>query len=423
MFDRQTQDMLDGRTRYFWIDDPTRTDLMAYPPGFTWWLASIYSVTGDRGPASVQTVTVILDSLSVLLLLGIGASAFGWRVGLTAAALAALSPLLAFSGGTPNSDAPTSWFVLGSVWCILLAIKRSSVRFALAAGLLLGLGCWLRVNPLFLAFGFSAAMFFLVSGPIRDRLILSSAVSLATLLIISPIVFRNLVVFYPEFAPTGLHVGWNMLAGIGETERGQQEFGAPCCDAGIIEQDRAAMNLPADAPLALAYPDGIRRDRERGRRAVAIIAQHPVWYAGVVMNRLWGHFKFGGEPVPNVGTMGINVTQAKTLPPLLQNGVLGICADVIADLQSVWRVMALPMMVAGLFIGFKIDKVSTCLFVSVILYYLVTLGIGHSEIRYGLPMQGLLIIFAGVAVAAFSTLGISRIRDRFGSRKNESHVA
>ena len=79
-------------------------------------------------------------------------------------------------------------------------------------------------------------------------------------LVIAPVVVRNLIVFYPEVAPTGLGVGWNLWAGIGETERGA-EFGAPCCDEQMIEQDRRALGLAADAQIGLFWPDGIRRHR------------------------------------------------------------------------------------------------------------------------------------------------------------------
>ncbi|HEU4768443.1 MAG TPA: hypothetical protein VFS77_13765, partial [Pyrinomonadaceae bacterium] len=47
-FDRQARDILDGRQRLFWIDDPTRTDLAQYPPGFPALLAFIYKATGEH---------------------------------------------------------------------------------------------------------------------------------------------------------------------------------------------------------------------------------------------------------------------------------------------------------------------------------------------------------------------------------------
>ncbi len=416
-FDRQAQDILDGKVAPFWIDDPTRTDLMAYPPGQLWWMAAIYYLSGERSPASVQAVQIVIDSFSVLLLVGIGVTAFGWRVGIAAGILGALSPLLAYSGATPNADAPTSWFVLSAVWCFLLAAKRQSLKFAIASGSLLGIACWLRVNPLFLTLVCSGTLFLLMSVSWQRRMMLSAAVCFSTFLIISPVVFRNLVVFYPELAPTGLHVGWNLLAGIGETERGA-EFGAPCCDAGIIEQDRIAMNWPADKPLALSYPDGIRRDRERGRRAITIITAHPGWYAGVMAHRLWGHLKFAGDPVPNVGTMGFNVTPGKSLPPERQNGLLAFGVTMLGSIQSLWRHVALPLMIGGIFFAFLKDRLSTWLLLCTILYYLVTLAVGHSEIRYGLPMQGILIIFAGVAVNSMIVVARSRLRSRPEIKEN-----
>ena len=33
-FDRQARAILDGRQNLFWIDDPSRTDLAQYPPGY-----------------------------------------------------------------------------------------------------------------------------------------------------------------------------------------------------------------------------------------------------------------------------------------------------------------------------------------------------------------------------------------------------
>ncbi len=234
----------------------------------------------------------------------------------------------------------------------------------------------------------------------------------ATLLVISPVVIRNLVVFYPEVAPTGLNVGWNLLAGIGETERGA-EFGAPCCDEQMVEQDRAAMNLPPDAPLGLTYPDGIRRDRERGRRAIAIIKSHPLWFTGVMARRTWGHLKFAGKPVPNVGSAGINVTAQKTLPANRQGGVLAFAVNTLGAIQSVWRTLALPLMLVGVWLAFRQDKVATWLLLSTVIYYLATMAIGHSEIRYGLPMQAILIVFAGVTVSqlpAWSRRAWTRIR-------------
>lgn len=398
IFDRQAQGILDHKTRAFWIDDSSRTDRIVYPPGYALWMALIYAITGDRSPVSVQWVQLIIDSLLVLLIVGIGATAYGWTVGLIAGAMAALSPLLAIAGVTPNADAPASWLVLGAVWCLLLAMKRQRAFLVIAAGVLLGLACWLRVNPLLLFVAWAIALLLVVRASRRRRFALSGALALATLLVISPVVIRNLVVFYPEIAPTGLGIGWNLWAGIGETDRGA-EFGAACCDEQMIEQDRQAMRLAPDAPLGLFWPDGIRRDRERGQKALAVIKAHPFWYAGVMARRVWGHLKFAGPPAPRVGSAGINVTSQKCLSSERQGGLLSFGVNALGMIQSVLRYLALPLMLIGIGLAWRKDWRMTGLILATVLYYLVTLAVGHSEIRYGLPMQALLFIFAGVAIS------------------------
>ncbi|HEX6187510.1 MAG TPA: glycosyltransferase family 39 protein [Pyrinomonadaceae bacterium] len=401
VFDRQAQDVLDRKQPAFWIADASRTDRIVYPPGYPLWLALIYKLTGDRSPVVVQCVQMVLDSLSVLLVVGIGVSAFGWLAGLTAGGLAALSPLLAFSGATPNADSPTSWLVLGGAWCLILATRTKSIRWAIASGALLGLACWLRLNPLFLFMPWAVALAWVVRDGWRKRIVVGAAVALSTLLVISPIVIRNVVVFYPQIAPTGLGFGWNLWAGIGETSRGP-EFGAPCCDAQMVEQDRSTMNLPSGSEIGLYFPDGIRRDRERGRKALRVIASHPLWFAGVVLRRIGAHLKLFGKPVPNVGTAGINVTPEKTLSPARQGGVIAFMVKVLGMIQSVVRTIVLPLMLVGVVIAWRKDWRMTALLLVTVAYYLFTLGIGHSEIRYGLPMQALLLVFAAMTLDAFA---------------------
>jgi hypothetical protein len=407
VFDRVAQDTLDGKTPLFWIDDPTRTDRIVYPPGFPWWMATIYGLTGDRSPGAVQQVQIVLDSLSVLLIIGLGVSAFGWRVGLSAGLLGALSPLLALSGATPTADAPTSWLVIAAAWCLLLAYRSGRIAPAAAAGALLGLACWFRVNPLFLFPVWGSALACFVKGGWKYRFALGGTVAISAIVVISPLVIRNVTVFYPEIAPTGLGLGWNLLAGIGETERGE-EFGAPCCDADIVKQERDALNIPDDVRFELNYPDGIRRDRERGRRAIAIIAGHPLWFTRVAAYRIWGHLKYSGTPLRSVGTAGINVTPSKTLGPDDRRGIVAAGVTVLGMVQSVWRYLALPLMLIGLFAAFREHRVAALILMSTVVYYLVTLAVGHSEIRYGLPMQAILIVFAAVGVDLLAKMAAGR---------------
>src|SRR5205814_10316605 len=169
-----------------------------------------------------------------------GVTGFDWRVGLCAGGLAALWPLLATYGAVPLADAPRSWVVVGATWMLLVAAKKKSLVWALGAGALLGVSCWLRANALLLVFFWGAAIFIFVNATWRRRAILAACVVAAALLVFAPIVLRNAITFH-AFVPTGLGAGTNLLEGIGETERGMSEFGAPANDRDVVEEERTAL--------------------------------------------------------------------------------------------------------------------------------------------------------------------------------------
>jgi len=391
-FDRQARAILNGEQRIFWIDDATRTDLAQYPPAFPAWVALIYKFSSDQSMYGVQILQWFIDLiLSFVLVTGIAWTAFGWRAGIAASFLLSLSPLFALYGAYPSADAPTTWFVLGGCWLLLLAAQRSNVWLALGAGVSLGIACWFRVNPLYLCAGWAFALFVFTRAPRRQRLLMSAAVLFGTVLVIAPIVVRNYLVF-PDFTPTGGTIGVNLWEGLGETELGRQN-GFILGDDKMLAQERVKLSLPADAQLQ--WPDGIRRDRERAREALDFIKQHPIWYAGVMLGRMWGMLKVAGDPVPYTGTSGINVTSPKCLPPNRQGGVLALVVNVLGMIQSVVRYLFLPLTAFGLWLGMRSDWRVCCILLVTILYYLVPGTAAHTEIRYVLPMHGLLTVFAG----------------------------
>ncbi|HEX3187801.1 MAG TPA: glycosyltransferase family 39 protein [Pyrinomonadaceae bacterium] len=396
-FDRQARDILDGRQRVFLIDDPTRTDLAQYPPAFPASVAAVYGITGERSAYVVQLVQWAIDLvLSLVLIVGITVTAFGWRAGFAAGFLAALLPLFAMYAAYPSADIPGMWFVLAGNWLLLLAAKRNNVRLALAAGALLGVACWFRVNPLYLAVGWGVALLLVAQAPWRQRLAMSGAAVFATVLVISPIVIRNYLTF-PDFTPTGGTIGVNLWEGLGETEFGRQHgflFG----DDKLIEYERVKLGWPADTHFDSQWPDGIRRDKERTRESMAFIKQHPVWYAGVMAGRMWGMLKVAGDPVPYCGISGINVTSQKCLSPAWQGGVVAFGVNVLGMIQSVARYLFLPLAAFGIYVAARKDRIATVIFLVTILYYLVPGTAAHTEIRYVLPMHGLLTVFAAAAV-------------------------
>lgn len=88
-----------------------------------------------------------------------------------------------------------------------------------------------------------------------------------------------------------------------KTERAE-ELGAVIGDQKLVEQERKELGLMPDAPLSLYSPNGVERDRVRTRKALRVIAAHPVWYLRVMLKRMWGMLKFAGEPLPYYGSMG-----------------------------------------------------------------------------------------------------------------------
>ena len=396
-FDRQARDILDGRQRLYWIDDPTRTDLTQYPPGFPALLALIYKLTGVRSAYSTQIVLWFADFiLSFLLIGGIAHTAFGWRAAIASSFLVALSPLFAMYAAFPLADTPTTWFVLGGSWLLLLAFQRKNVKLALAAGVLLGIACWMRVNPWYLCVGWAAALFALVRAAWAVKLKLSAAVLVGTLVLIAPLVIRNYLVF-PDFTLTGGTIGVTLWEGLGETEFGR-ENGFLFGDEKVIEYERRKYGWPPDMQVDLLWPDGIRRDRELTREALAFIKQHPVWYFGVMLGRMWGMLKVAGDPVPYCASAGINVTSRKTLPPQWQEGILAFGVNVLGGIQSIVRYLFLPLAALGIYVAARSDWRLTCLLLVTVLYYLVPGTASHTEIRYVLPMHGILIVFAGAAI-------------------------
>lgn len=408
-FDRQARDILDGRQRLYWIDDPTRTDLAQYPPAFPALVALIYKLTGDRSAYSVQIVLWFADLfLSFLLVAGIAHSAFGWRVAIASCFFLALSPLFALYAAFPSADIPTTWFVLGGNWLLLLAFQRRKIWLALAAGATVGIACWLRVNPLYLCIPWAIALLVLVRSAWSLKLKMGAAVLVGAIVVVAPIVIRNYLVF-PDFAPTGGSIGTNLWEGLGETELGRAN-GFHFGDDKLIEFERAKYKWPADVKVDLQWPDGIRRDNERVRESLAFIRQHPVWYLGVMAGRMWGMLKVGGDPVPYCGTSGINVTSRKSLLPHLQGGVLAKIVNGLGMIQSVVRYLFLPIAALGIYVVARSDWRLTCLLLVTVLYYLVPGTTGHAEIRYVLPMHAVLIIFAGAAVSRVLGYRSSRIK-------------
>ena len=178
---------------------------------------------------------------------------------------------------------PDALVVLPTLMAVLLLAKaghRPRLWLIVAAGVMLGLSCWLRANGLLLAAFFAAAIFLLFDRQRRLRYALTLAG--ATALVIAPITIRNYVVF-GRFIPLSLGAGVTMVEGIADYDT-EDRFGMPHSDAEAKRKDAEWHNRPDDAE-GLWRPDGIARDRYRFARGLAVIRREPVWFAGVMLRR------------------------------------------------------------------------------------------------------------------------------------------
>src|SRR5581483_8628685 len=156
--------------------------------------------------------------------------------------------------------------------------------------------------------------------------------------------------------------------------------------------------------FGLYYPDGIQRDRARTSCAMAIIKQHTLWYATTVVRRMAAVMKYAGAPNGIYGSAGINVTAKKSLPPAREQGVIAFFVNALGMVQSVLRYILLPLMIVGVVLAFRAEWRTAALIMTTVAYYLVVGSLIHTHIRYGLPMQALLTIFAGLTFVRMQDL-------------------
>jgi hypothetical protein len=234
----------------------------------------------------------------------------------------------------------------------------------------------------------------------RRAALVCGAAALGVVAAIAPIALRNAVAVQ-AFVPVRLGAGTLLWEGIGETERGA-EFGAVASDSGVVEQERVALGFAPEAPLGLFWPDGVGRDRERARKAMAVIRSHPIWFAGVMARRMGGMFDYEGYYTHLYGPLGFNVRVA--LPAVQHNGLLVLLVRFLSMLQSILLPLWLMLSCIGVVLAARREWRTAVLLLSTVLYYLVMNSIMHMEQRYNLPMQALLLVFAGFTLHCLSEL-------------------
>jgi hypothetical protein len=260
--------LLNGNLSHFikGADPVTATSLLTHPPGYPIFLAIIGHLFGNSD-LNFRLAQLILDSFSTVLIFLLAYRLLDKVTALVAGLIVAISPQFSYYSLLLLPDSLAVLPLIGAIYLL----TRDKSRHIAAAGLLVGVSCWLRSNALFLIFWLA-----LLKGlsPFKKLLLVSSMI-----LVVLPVTVRNYVIFR-EFIPLSLGAGVTLIQGL--ADYGPQ-FGLPSTDAGVVHMEQA--KYKRTDYTALFAPDGIKRERDRISSGLQVIKEHPMWFISVLFKR------------------------------------------------------------------------------------------------------------------------------------------
>ena len=361
-------------------------DLLGHPPGYPILLSFIYRVAPDSDTAT-QLLQMILDSLSVIVIVLIALELLPAAVGIIAGFLAALAPQFSWNSMLLLPDSLAALPILLAMLLISRSGRRTDAvrgRFSLvsilAAGALIGVSVWLRANSLLLA-PFMTLLFLLIRKR-GARLRAALTLVCGALLIIAPITIRNAIV-YGKFIPVSLGAGQTLIEGIADYNT-DGSLGLPQTDVELTRGEAETFHRPEYAN-SLFTPDGIQRDRARLARGFAVIRAHPIWFAGVMLQR------------------GASMLRLERTPLRLATTTSGRWQLIQLPLRFVQKIFItaifLPLFLIGagiLIYQRQFQRLAILLVVPC--YYFCTQSALHTEYRYVLVIHYFLFVLAAVAI-------------------------
>ena len=377
------------------IDPPSNADVLAHPPGYSILIAAIFSLFGESDFA-LRLFQIFCDGLSVLFVFLIAFELTTKRVAIVAGVLAALSPQLSYNSLLLLPDSLSVLPILVAVY-ILIRLGSDSRRWLsmVVAGAMLGLSCWLRPNGLLLPLFIAVVVLFHFQKGMRLRIV--APLVCAALIIIAPLTIRNLVVF-DRFVPISLGSGVTFIEGIADYDS-DGATALPKTDMEVLQRETQIYSRP-DYGGSLYNPDGIERERARVALGVAVIRPRPFWFVGVMIRRAASMLRLERVPVIAGSSLALETNASIIGEPTFGSTLLRVPAVILKAAQKLFiTAIMLPLALIGLLILFKKQRSQVLVFLTVVpVYFLCIQSLLHTEYRYVLAIQYILVVFAAVAV-------------------------
>jgi 4-amino-4-deoxy-L-arabinose transferase-like glycosyltransferase len=260
---------------------PERRPTAYRPPGYPFFLGGVYALAGETEDrwAAARLVQAGLGTIAVLLIGLIAAQLWGRREALVALAIGAVFPPLVIVGEALMSESLALPLVLGAVAAVLRQRGAPGVRWAVVAGVLLGLATLTRPNCLLLALPLA----FAVAAPHprlnRRGLAPVAALFAAAALAIAPWSVRNALAM-DHFVPVTTEVG-NTLAGTyNDVSRTDPDFPGAWREPSRV-RDFAPLYARRSELSEPAF------DRELRSAAADYVAERPLYVAEVGYRNAW----------------------------------------------------------------------------------------------------------------------------------------
>ncbi len=330
-----------------------RTDPL-YP-----YLMSVGTALGcesDEALARFGRIINVLFSLATIPLL----AAVGWRlispaVGLIAAAILAIDPILLFFNALVLTETAYIALLAAAVWAIVRARDGNLWRWTAIAGGMLGLSILCRSSGLFLPFALAPIVWHFAGGRGRRRVAATCVLLGVSLLMLTPNIARNYRLF-GRFVPTSTNAGASLLDGVG-----------PWADGGP----------GMDKIVYPAFPEGANElERDRLCRAAALrwIRENP----GETLRLAW---------VKLCRTWSITINASEYSSPIYTAiGWLSVAPVFAAAIGGIWVLRRRPWVLALLLMPAVYFTLLHMLFVG--------------SVRYRLPAMPFVFILAATAIAA-----------------------